>query len=304
MSRFIVLLVAALLAGCMGGSTGSTGSDTPDAVVSTAALPAAPLAPVEAEVASRAYAAMVVDARNGKVLHQNSARSLRYPASLTKMMTLYMVFEQLDAGRLRPTTQLSVSANAASRPPAKLGVREGTTISVDEAARAMAVRSANDVAVVIAENLAGSEEAFAARMTRKARSLGMTQTQFVNASGLPDPNQYTTARDMAILGEKLMEGFPRWSKYFQVRSFTYRGRKWTNTNKLLGKVQGVEGIKTGYIRASGYNLVTSVKRDGRHIIAVVIGGRTGRDRNAKMEALIEEYLPRASRPGLLGVKLF
>ncbi len=217
------------------------------------------------------------------------------------MMTLYLVFEKLNSGEWTRQTPLAVSAEAASRPPAKLGVKAGTTIPVDTAVRALAVRSANDVAVVIAENIAGSEEAFARLMTNKARSLGMSQTSYVNASGLPDERQYTTARDVAILGKALSDRFPREFAYFTTPKISYGGRTWTNTNKLLGKVNGVNGIKTGYIRDSGFNLCTSVERNGKHIIAVVIGGRTGASRNAQMEKLIEAYLPKASGGGLFGL---
>ncbi|MBJ3778345.1 D-alanyl-D-alanine carboxypeptidase family protein [Acuticoccus mangrovi] len=292
MRRLAIVFVVALLAAC--SSAPKEEASRP----STAALPAEPLADVDPDVVPRAYAGIVVDARTGQILYQEAARSLRYPASLTKMMTLYLLFEQLDAGRLTPASPLSVSEEAASRPPAKLGVKAGTAITVDTAARALAVRSANDVAVVIAENLAGSEENFARAMTAKARSLGMARTNFVNASGLPDPLQYTTAQDMAILGKALSESFPRWFGYFQTEKISYNGRTWRNTNKLLGKVPGVEGIKTGYIRDSGFNLVTSVRRGGKHIIAVVIGGRTGASRNKKMEELIETYMPKASGGGI------
>ncbi|MEM6761403.1 MAG: D-alanyl-D-alanine carboxypeptidase family protein [Pseudomonadota bacterium] len=301
MRRICVLIAAALVAGCS--------ASRPEAPTASAAPPQ-PLAPVLVSdgpppaVAARAYSAIVVDVRNGKVLHEEAATSLRYPASLTKMMTLYLLFEQLDAGRLTTGSALSISEEAASRPPAKIGVKAGDVITVDSAARALAVRSANDVAVVIAENLAGSEEAFALAMTRKARALGMRQTTFVNASGLPDPRQVTTARDMAILGKALSDRFPRWFGYFSTPDFRYNGRKWRNTNRLLRKVEGMNGIKTGYIRASGYNLAASVRRRNKHIVAVVIGGRSGRTRNQRMETLIETYMPEASGGGLLGVELF
>lgn len=292
MRLLAVLLLAALVAGCSASSQGSRGP-------SLAAAPAEPLAGVVQEVPARAYAAFVMDARTGKVLHDTAGRSPRYPASLTKMMTLYMVFEKLDSGAWTPRTALPVSEEAASRPPSKLGVKAGTSITVDMAARALAVRSANDVAVVVAEAISGSEEAFARDMTRKARALGMAQTSFANASGLPDPGQVTTARDVAILGKALSDRFPRWFRYFSTEKVTYNGRTWRNTNRLLTTVDGMDGIKTGYIRASGYNLCASVRRRGKHVIAVVIGGRSGSDRNRRMEALIEEYLPKASGGGLL-----
>lgn len=294
MRGLIVLLCVAMLAGC---SSGRNEAEPQVAAVSTDTQPtfneyAVPIIP------QRAYAAIAVDARTGKVLHEADATALRYPASLTKMMTLYLVFEKLDSGQWNRNTALTVSEEAAGRPPAKLGVKAGTTITVDTAVRALAVRSANDVAVVIAENIAGSETAFARQMTAKARSLGMAKTSFVNASGLPDDRQYTTARDMAILGKALYDRFPRWTPYFTTPKISYGGRSWNNTNKLLGTVPGVNGIKTGYIRASGFNLCTSTERSGKHLIVCVFGGRTGASRNAQMKALIEEYLPQASGGGL------
>jgi len=299
MLRILLLLAAAALAGCNTTTMPETSAVAPTQplMVEAASLGEAP-APA---VARRAYAAIVVDAKTGKVLHEEEAESLRYPASLTKMMTLYLVFAQLDSGRLTPSSPLQVSEEAASRPPAKIGVKAGTTITVDTAARALAVRSANDVAVVIAENLAGSEEAFARAMTRQARALGMSRTTFVNASGLPDPRQVTTARDMAILGKALSDRYSRWFGYFSTSEFRYNGRTWKNTNKLLGKVEGVDGIKTGYIRDSGFNLVTSTRRGGKHLITVVIGGRSGASRNRKMEELIEEYIPKASGGSFLNM---
>jgi len=296
------LLAATLVAGCTGSR------DRP--VLGTVSAPLGPssFAPVETAaapaVSRRAFSAIVVDARSGRVLYEKDAEGLRYPASLTKMMTLYLLFEALDSGRLTSRTPLTVSEEAASRPPSKIGVEEGTAITVDGAARALAVRSANDVAVVVAENLAGSEEAFARAMTAKARQLGMKNTTFVNASGLPDPRQVSTARDMAMLGKALADRFPRQFRYFSTPEFRFGSRKWRNTNKLLTSVEGMDGIKTGYIRDSGYNLAASVRRDGRHLIAVVIGGRTGAARNRQMADLIETYLPKASGGGILGIALF
>ena len=295
MHRLIALLIALALAAC-----GSPREAGPVAEVAPSRVEA-PFVANPPQVAPRAYAAIVVDARTGKVLHQNAANALRYPASLTKMMTLFLLFEELEAGRLSAGSRLIVSETASNQPPAKIGVKPSTAITVDTAARALAVRSANDVAVVIAENLAGSEEAFARRMTQRAREIGMTRTVFVNASGLPDAGQITTARDMAILGRALATRFPREFNYFSTRDFTFGKRKWKNTNKLLTKVRGMDGIKTGYIRASGYNLAASVRRDGRHVIAVVFGGKSGTLRNAQMEALIEANLPKASRAGLMSM---
>ena len=177
-----------------------------------------------------------------------------------------------------------MSEHAAEQSPTKLGLKEGSTIRVEDVIKGMVTRSANDAAVVVAENLASSESEFARMMTRKAHALGMTNTVYRNASGLPDTAQVTTARDQAILGRAIQERFPRYYKYFSTRSFTYKGQQIGNHNRLLGKVEGVDGIKTGFIRASGFNLVTSVKRDGRHLVAVVLGGKSGAARDARMRA--------------------
>ena len=241
------------------------------------------------------YAAMVVDANSGRVLYARNAEASRYPASLTKMMTLYILFEELDAKRLSLTSQLSVSANAARQPPSKLGLKAGSTIKVEDAILALVTKSANDVAVVVAENIGGSVDAFAQRMTRTARSLGMSRTTFRNPHGLPSPDQTTTAHDLVRLGQALQDRFPTYYTYFGKRSFTYRGARHRNHNHLLGSVAGVDGIKTGYTRASGFNLVTNVNRDGRHIIAVVMGGNTASSRDANMRELIAKYLPKATR---------
>lgn len=293
MRRAFAALALAALAGC--SSTAPSNSSPPGP--SLAALPAAPLVETTPEILERTYAAIVIDANTGRVLHEEASTSPRYPASLTKMMTLFLLFERFENGTLSPASPLVVSANAASRPPTKLGVRVGETITADTAARALAVRSANDVAVVVAENIAGSEEAFGTLMTARARELGMSRTRFYNASGLPEPRQYTTARDMALLGKALHDRFPRYFAYFSAREMSNGSRTLKNTNRLLETVEGMDGIKTGYIRASGYNLVTSVDRGGKHIIAVVLGGRTAASRNAKMEELIETWLPEASGGG-------
>lgn len=299
MRRLFILFFAALLAGCNSdpsvGPQVRTAAPVPEPITLPGPDDPAP------EVDRRAYAAIVVDARNRRVLFEENAESPRYPASLTKMMTLYLLFAELDAGRLTPASPLVVSKNAQRQPPTKIGVKAGETITVDTAARALAVRSANDVAMVVAENLAGSQEDFALRMTRQARALGMRQTTFVNPSGLPDPQQVSSARDMAILGKALSDRFPQWFAYFSTESFEFNGRTFRSTNKLLGKVDGVDGIKTGYIRDSGFNLVVSVRRDGKHIIAVVIGGRSGSSRNKQMEELIETYLPEASGGSVLSM---
>ncbi|WP_420961991.1 D-alanyl-D-alanine carboxypeptidase [Brucella sp. IR073] len=255
---------------------------------STASVP-----PAQAD--SGKYAAIVVDANNGKTLFAANADAPRYPASLTKMMTLYMLFEAMHAGRVNENTQMPVSAYAASRPPTKLGLKPGQTLRVEDAILGLITRSANDAAAVIGEYLGGSEQRFAQMMTVKARRLGMRSTQFRNASGLPDRAQRSTARDMAILGIALREHFPREFAYFSARSFVYKGRTIRGHNRLLGKVAGVDGIKTGYTRDSGYNLVSSVKVDGRKVVAVVMGGKSGGARDAHMTALLAKYVPKASR---------
>ena len=245
-------------------------------------------------LSSDKYAAVVVDANTGKVLYERNARDIRYPASLTKMMTLYMMFEAIDQGRLGMETQIPVSAYAAGRPPTKIGFKAGQSIDARSAILALCVRSANDVASAVAEHLGGSEERFAAMMTAKARQLGMRQTTFRNASGLPDEGQRTSAHDMALLSMALRKRFPHHYHYFRNRDFTYNGKLIRGHNDLLGRVPGVDGLKTGYIRASGFNLATSVSRRGKRIVAVVLGGESAKSRNRHMEELIEMYLPRAS----------
>ena len=240
------------------------------------------------------YAAIVVDAKTGATLHEASPDALRHPASLTKIMTLYLLFEQMEAGKIKPGTALDVSAEAAEQAPTKLGLRPGQTLAVEDAIKGLVTKSANDAAVVVAEALAGSEEEFARQMTRKARSLGMSRTVYRNASGLPDSEQVTTARDQALLGIAIQERFPRFYRYFATPSFVYRGRAMRNHNRLLGQVDGVDGIKTGYTRASGFNLVTSMRRNDRHIVAVVLGGRSGGQRDARMRELIQDNIALAS----------
>lgn len=241
------------------------------------------------------YAALVVDANNGKVLFQSNSDAPRYPASLTKMMTLYLMFEALQEGRISKSTQIPVSVNAARQPPSKLGLRSGSTIDVDTAIRALSTKSANDVAVAVGELLGGTEEGFAQIMTAKARQMGMRNTFFVNASGLPDEAQKTTARDMAVLGLSLRKRFPGQYHYFAEKSFVHNGKTVRGHNDLIGSVEGVDGLKTGYIRASGFNIVTSVNTGGKRLVIVVMGGDTARARNSHVEELIARYLPQASR---------
>jgi D-alanyl-D-alanine carboxypeptidase len=240
------------------------------------------------------YADIVVDANTGDVLHSTNPDSQRHPASLTKIMTLYLLFERLEAGRVKLDTQMEVSAHASSQAPTKLGVRPGQTLMVEDAIKALVTKSANDAAVVIAEHLGGSEEEFAKLMTRKARALRMSRTIYKNASGLPDEAQVTTARDQALLGLAIQERFPRYYRYFSTQSFAYRGVKMANHNRLLGRVEGVTGIKTGYTRMSGFNLVTAVQRGERRVVAVVLGGVSAGARDAKMRSLIEAKTSLAS----------
>ncbi len=256
------------------------------------AIPTAPR-PIESEK----YAAIVVDATSGAVLYQYAAEQPRYPASLTKLMTVYMLFEALDQGRIQKATPIPISDTARAQPPTKIGFRAGETIDVDSAIRALVIRSANDVAVAVAEYLGGTEADFARQMTARARSLGLAQTSFANASGLPDPGQRTSARDMARLSLALRQRFPHHYHYFGERSFVYAGRTIRSHNELIGEVAGVDGLKTGYIRASGYNLATSIRRDGRSVVAVVMGGESAADRNARMKQLIDQFLPMATRQG-------
>jgi D-alanyl-D-alanine carboxypeptidase len=240
------------------------------------------------------YADIVIDGNSGAVLHATNPDARRHPASLTKIMTLYLLFEQLEAGKLKLDTPLKVSQEAAGQAPTKLGLRPGSTLQVEDAIKGMVTRSANDAAVVVAEAIAGDEDEFAKLMTRKARALGMARTVYKNASGLPDDDQVTTARDQSILGRAIQERFPRSYKYFSIRSFTFRGQSIANHNNLLGRVEGVDGIKTGYIGASGFNLVTSVHRGNRYLVAVVMGGSSAGSRDSRMRELINEKIAAAS----------
>jgi D-alanyl-D-alanine carboxypeptidase len=233
------------------------------------------------------YSAIVMNARSGEVLLEDQADETRFPASLTKMMTLYMVFEALERGDISMETRWTASRRAAGQPPSRLGLRRNDTISVEQAIRALVVQSANDVAVLAAENLGGSEARFAANMTARARELGLADTRFMNASGLPDPRQHTTARDMARLGQALWQDFPVHYSFFQTADNSFRDRLGRNHNHLLNQVEGVDGIKTGYTRASGFNLVSSAERNGQRVIVVVMGGETAAARDAQVAYLIE-----------------
>jgi D-alanyl-D-alanine carboxypeptidase len=241
-----------------------------------------------------AFSSIIVDGNSGATLSANNPDASRHPASLTKIMTLYLLFERLDAGKMKLDTEMEVSAHASEQAPTKLGLRPGQTIRVEDAIKGLVTRSANDAAVVIAEAIAGDEGDFARLMTRKARALGMTRTVYRNASGLPDDNQVTTARDQSTLGRAIQDRFPRYYRYFSTVAFNYRGHSIRNHNRLLGNVEGVDGIKTGYTRASGFNLVTSMRRGNRHLVGVVLGGRSGGSRDATMRNLLAENLEKAA----------
>ena len=246
------------------------------------------------ESSSPKFASIIVDGNSGSVLQATSPDGIRHPASLTKIMTLYLLFERLESGRMKLDTEMPVSQHAADQDPTKLNLRAGQTIRVEDAIKGLVTRSANDAAVVIAEAIAGDEDDFAQMMTRKARSLGMSKTVYRNANGLPNDEQVTTARDQATLGRAIQERFPRYYRYFATSTFNWRGQSIRNHNHLLGSVEGVDGIKTGYTRASGFNLVTSMRRGNRHLIGVVLGGRSGGSRDAIMRNLLAENLDKGA----------
>ena len=233
------------------------------------------------------YAAIVVDADTGRILHAENAETELYPASLTKIMTIFMTFEAVREGSLKLDQRLPVSRVAAGRAPSKLGLKMGETISVEDAISALVTKSANDVATVLAEAIGGTERKFARLMTERARELGMKDTTFQNASGLPNRGQLSTATDMAVLARAVLARFPREYRYFSQRSFAWRGASHKNHNKLLDSYDGVDGIKTGYISASGFNLVASAKRNDVRIIAVMFGGKTSKARNDRVAALLD-----------------
>jgi D-alanyl-D-alanine carboxypeptidase len=243
---------------------------------------------------SPAFSAIVVDVNSGRTLYSADENGLRHPASITKVMTLYLLFEKLDSGAMTLRTPIPISAHAAGQEPSKLGLAPGDSISVDDAIKAVVTRSANDIAVAIAEAVGQSESNFADMMTRKAHELGMSNTLYRNASGLPNDEQVTTARDLTILGRSLEERFPRYFRYFSTAQFDFDGEIIGNHNHLLGRIDGVDGIKTGYTRASGFNLLTSVHRDGRSLLAVVMGGRSAAGRDRIMANLIGDHIAEAS----------
>ncbi len=254
------------------------------------------LAAAASQSAEARYAAIVIEADSGRVLHETNADTRNYPASLTKMMTLYLVFEALKDGRLTLQQRLPVSRRAAGMPASRLGLKRGGTIDVETAIYMLVTKSANDVAVVVAEALGKTETGFARQMTEKAKSLGMTRTSFRNASGLHNRGQLSTAREMAVLAQALMHDFPKEYGYFATRSYRYKGRNYRNHNKLLRTYAGTDGLKTGYIRASGYNLAASAERDGRRLIAVVFGGRTGKSRDRQVAKLLDRGFRKLTDP--------
>ncbi len=238
---------------------------------------------------------MVLDANTGKVLHAQAADEPRYPASLTKMMTLYMLFGEIEAGRLSYDSKIKISERANGMAPSKLGLDVGEEIAVIDAIKALVTKSANDIAVAIAEHIGGSEYQFAGMMTARARQIGMNSTTFRNASGLPNPSQVTTARDMCTLALRLQDDFPKHYRLFSTSSFTFRGKTYKTHNTLMLGFAGMDGIKTGYTRASGFNLVSSVRTDNKHLVAAVFGGKTAAVRNAHMRMLLFRGLENASR---------
>lgn len=233
-------------------------------------------------------ASYIVDVDTGKVLESENPDTLHYPASLTKMMTLYLTFEALQKGTMTLNQPIPVSEYAAEQPQTNIALSSGETIRVRDAILSIVVRSANDSAVTLGEALGGTESEFAEMMTRKAIALGMHNTVFRNASGLPNPGQHTTARDMVTLGMALRRDFPQYFPLFKTESFTYDGVTYLTHNHVMMRYEGVDGIKTGFIRAAGYNLVTSANRDGHHIVAAVLGGKTWRSRDDKMIALLDK----------------
>ncbi len=261
-------------------------SGSPTARAAAAVLALALMVAVPGAAQAR-YASIVIDYDTGRILHETNADTRNYPASLVKMMTLYLAFDALERGGLKLDQKLKVSRRAAGMPAAKLGLKRGETITVKNAILALVTKSANDAAVVVAEALGGKETKFARMMTQKARELGMKRTSFRNASGLPNRRQMSTARDMATLARALIRDFPKYYRYFSTKQFVYKGRKYRNHNRLLKNYSGADGIKTGYIRASGFNLAASVKRNGRRLIAVVFGGKTPRSRDRHIAKLLD-----------------
>ncbi|UYO00415.1 MAG: D-alanyl-D-alanine carboxypeptidase [Devosia sp.] len=262
-------------------------------------LSLAAAAPTQAIENLRRYAGIVVDAKSGKILYEEQADSKRYPASVAKVMTLYVLFQELQAGNLSLSTKMTVSRHAASAVPTKLGLRAGSTISVEDAIKSLVTLSANDMARVIAEHISGSESKFAERMTATARAMGMTSTTYRNASGLPDGGQVTTVRDQAILGIAIYQHFSQYYDYFQTTAFRYGGKTYGNHNRVLGYMGAVDGIKTGYINAAGSNLLTAARKDNRHIVIVAFGFNSAAARDEKVRQLVSTYLTKGRQGNYL-----
>ena len=242
----------------------------------------------KAQPAPTRYAAIIIDDTTGRVLHQVNADDRRYPASLTKMMTIYMAFEAIEKKRLGFDTKLKISQHAANQAPSRIGLAPGDSFTVRQAILALVTKSANDAATALGETIAGTEHAFAAQMTKRAHALGMTNTVFKNANGLPDPQQVSTARDLATLSRALRRDFPQHYHFFATREFSYKGVTIANHNRVLNQLDGADGLKTGFIRASGFNLASSASRDGRRLVGVVLGGESGAWRDARMVQLMEQ----------------
>jgi len=291
-----VRLFAALLLTCMPAvitaaipriaSAATTPQATPQKATAKAAVKKAKKAR-KTQYAAPIYTSIVLDADTGRVLHETNADRKSYPASLTKMMTLYLTFEGLERGEVSMDTKLKVSQHAAAAAPSKLGLTPKMSITVEQAINALITKSANDVAVVLAERLGGSESRFAEKMTAKARALGMSNTTFYNPHGLPHPKQFSTARDMATLGIRLMKDFPQYYPLFSQMSFTYAGQTIRTHNRLLEFYDGADGIKTGYTAASGFNLVASATRNGHRVIGVVFGGKSSGTRDRQLAGLMD-----------------
>ncbi len=269
------------------------------AVLVALAISAHAAAPAQAIENLRKYAGIVVDAKSGKVMYEEAADSRRYPASVTKVMTLYVLFQELSAGNIKLSTKMTVSRHAAAAVPTKLGLRAGSTITVEDAIKSLVTLSANDMARVVAEHISGSEEKFAQRMTATARALGMRSTTYRNASGLPDGGQVTTVRDQAILGIAVYQHFSNYYEFFQTKSFSYGKKTYGNHNRVLGYMGAVDGIKTGYINAAGSNLLTAARKDNRHIVVVAFGFNSAASRDEKVRQLVATYLPKARRGNYL-----
>ncbi|MGC6471704.1 MAG: serine hydrolase [Parvibaculales bacterium] len=242
---------------------------------------------------ARSYAAIIVDGASGKTMHARAADRPRHPASLTKLMTAYLTFEALQQGRVKLSDTVTVSSKAARQPASKLYLKQGDSLSIADALNALIIKSANDVAVALSEHLAVTEQNFAREMTLKAKQLGMGNSQFENASGLHDKNQITTARDMAKLARRLLQDFPNHAGYFNKDRFTFRGTTYYSHNRLMRQVDAIQGMKTGYTRASGYNLISLYRNDGKSLIGVVMGGNTAGERDRQMARLLTKFVPQA-----------